>query len=975
MRLALLPLLSSLLTLALAACGPAASPAAQSAPGAPTQAAQPTAPTIPAGPPVPPPLVSRALEPSTSAQTLSWNDKVTVTIPGGLLDGKQTLAIAPAQAVPPPPFKGIGEMAGYTITLGDLQEFKKPLTIEIAYDPAKLPDDLSPQKALFASFWDTAQKLWVYSPVTVDTQRKVVTIKTNHLTSWKLYYVLQGYGVKESDHFLVIYDKQKVAIVGSKQVSAAPFANDVSGYLEQAYAAYDAAKFTMPSGRTHVFVDKDTFESERSGLTGAVYFAMTHDSADTLMHEAAHELFHVVQNQYFNVYGMGWRRWWIEATADSAAYVTWGGTTELSHLNHTYFNKSITASDGKHEYMTANFVVFLAEGGAGLKGAWDAVFTDGRVNVLRPLETYVQTRTSTSLHNLFRDFVRYVLFNPAGPLEQSTKELLYSGVIDKPDFLEADQKTASYTFNLKPDYTAAVWGLRVSARDEKTTRLLRMEIVGTPPPASQVQAEVVLLKNDVRPQGGASPRGTLDASNTKMDLSVVKDDVVYIVAVNSGGSGHQLTVKITVEGPPISISPDSVTLPLGGSRTFIATVDGKTPGAGVLTWSVDEGAAGGAISNIGQYTTPSKAGTYHVTAALASDKTKKATATITVSQVAVSLRPTTATVAAGGKQAFVAEVTGNPETRVTWKVEESGGGTVTPEGVYTASSRQGTYHVVATSRADPSRTARATVGVSVGTTTLTPTPLRFTLELSPSEVVLLPGAKQEFRASLLGLSDLSDKRVSWSGLPGPALFAQTTQTSVTFDGADVGDYTVRVTSVADPTKYAEAKVKVVPGVWVLTGKKETKSPLSPTDSVSFSSGSATATKQIGTQISKWRFTWTEPPTSLPVGQTFKGTLSVQDAASVYDLKQLQFPSGGANIGVTGGTGPVVSVDAGYTGSPTGPPFTPSASKSYEFTAPKGRANSPPFSILVSVLTQAKFGSTGASYMQGEVLYTYEMRVQ
>ena len=978
------PLLATVflvLSLALSACTPPDAKREVGAPqgqAAPTQAAQPAAPTIPAGPPAPPPLISKPLESSASAQTLSWNDKVTVTIPGGLLNGKQTLAIAPPQDVPPPTFKAIGEMAGYTITLGDLREFKKELSIDIAYDPAKLPEDLAPRKALFASFWDPGQKLWVYTPVTVDTQRNVATIKTNHLTTWKVYYILRGYGVKESDHFLVIYDKQTAAIVGSRQVSAAPFANDVSGYLEQAYTAYAKAGFRMPSGQTHAFVDKDTQESQRSGLTGNVYFAMTHDSAQTLMHEAAHELFHVVQNGYYNVYGMGWRGWWTEATADFAAYqVVWNGKTELSDMNHTYFNKSISAFDGKHEYMTANFVAFLARRGMDFKGAWDAVADDGRVNVLRPLETYVQTKTNTSLHSHFRQFVRYALFDPAGPMEQGDKDLLYSGMIDKPDFLEADQKDTTYTFNLKPDYTAAVWGLRVRTKDEKTTRLLHMEIVGTSPPANQVQADVVLLKNDARPQGGASPRGTLDASNTKMDLRVVKDDVVYIVAVNSSAGGHQLAVKITVEDPLISINPDSVTLPLRGSRTFLATVDGKMPGAGVLTWSVDEGATGGNVTNFGRYTAPNQTGTYHVTATLASDKTKKATATITVSQVALNLRPTTATVAAGAKQAFIAEVTGNPETRVTWKVEESGGGTVTPEGVYTAPSQQGTYHVIATSRADPSQTARATVSVIVPT----PTPLRFTLALFPSEVVLLPGAKQEFRASLLGLSDT---RVNWSGMPGSYIPPQPAETPVTFVASDLGDYTVSVTSVADPTKHAEAKVKVVPGVWMLTGKTDTKFPPNigmgvpkPTGSVSLSGGSATASNQTGTQISKWSFTWTEPPASLPVGQTFKGTVSTRDAGSKYDPKALQFPSGNVIIRVMSGTDIVKDgyVDAGAGRSLRGDyPFIPSASKSYELPVPKGRADGPPLNISAQVIATAHFGE-GTSWTQimGEVLYKYELR--
>ncbi len=46
---------------------------------------------------------------------------------------------------------------------------------------------------------------------------------------------------------------------------------------------------------------------------------------------------------------------------------------------------------------------------------------------------------------------------------------------------------------------------------------------------------------------------------------------------------------------------------------------------------------------------------------------------------------------------------------VTWAVEEAGGGVVDAEGLYRAPRQSGVYHLVATSKADPSQVARATV--------------------------------------------------------------------------------------------------------------------------------------------------------------------------------------------------------------------------------------------------------------------------
>jgi hypothetical protein len=49
---------------------------------------------------------------------------------------------------------------------------------------------------------------------------------------------------------------------------------------------------------------------------------------------------------------------------------------------------------------------------------------------------------------------------------------------------------------------------------------------------------------------------------------------------------------------------------------------------------------------------------------------------------------------------------------VTWSVRESGGGTVSSSGSYTAPAGAGTYHVVATSQADATKSATATITVT-----------------------------------------------------------------------------------------------------------------------------------------------------------------------------------------------------------------------------------------------------------------------
>jgi len=89
--------------------------------------------------------------------------------------------------------------------------------------------------------------------------------------------------------------------------------------------------------------------------------------------------------------------------------------------------------------------------------------------------------------------------------------------------------------------------------------------------------------------------------------------------------------------------------------------------------------------------------------------------------VSVTVTPSSASVPAGARRTFTAVVTGGA-AGVTWTVQEgSPGGTVTAAGVYTApSGAGGTYHVVATSVADPAHSASATVAVAAAGTYLTP---------------------------------------------------------------------------------------------------------------------------------------------------------------------------------------------------------------------------------------------------------------
>jgi len=187
-------------------------------------------------------------------------------------------------------------------------------------------------------------------------------------------------------------------------------------------------------------------------------------------------------------------------------------------------------------------------------------------------------------------------------------------------------------------------------------------------------------------------------------------------AIASAKSSGTSVVRVKRNASPrpvsVTVNPGTLNLPFGGSAVFAALVTDATNVS--VTWSVLEGSSCGSVSSTGRYTAPSSAGTCHVVATSAADPTRFGTATVTVTApapvVAISISPASATLDACRAVVFTATVTNSANTAVTWTVTEAGGGTVT-NGIYTAPGTPGTYHVVARSVADTTKTVQGTITV------------------------------------------------------------------------------------------------------------------------------------------------------------------------------------------------------------------------------------------------------------------------
>jgi hypothetical protein len=531
-------------------------------------------------------LVSQDILPSNREQTVSWKDQVRVTIPAGLVDSKQTLTIATAKDISPHPFKGLSPLATFDISLGNLHAFSKDLTIEIAYDLAKMKSDLSPENALMAMTWNPELKTWAMERFTVDTQRRVVIIRANHLSVEQVSSVAPPYTVYKPKHFIVVYDpkdaaqvllpEQKVARRGGSRtlplraepVSAEKMVADLGSYLDHAWDEYGRYPFkpllgdANVDGKLWVFVDSALKVSEREKFSGNLYFPTNwvdtqyENGAEQMRHESAHELFHAVQNEYYTWVGMARRRWWMEATADYAAgVIAWGAAGTMPLVPANYFKKPIDFTEAKHDYKTSRFVEYLSRPAGSFKAMWDYVVPDSTGDVAGMLNLYLLQR-NTDLDKEFRGFVAYVLFDSKGPLSSTLIDaeaerpvmnngLLYSPAVEQVDILGADKTELSYSLPPIEKFTAAVWGIRVKTQVGKQ-RKLKIENTGYLNDLPDEKLDVYVLKNDVRPAGGVKPEGTLRRSAPTLTLRPLdNDDVVYIVGTNGGNGAKSLPVKVT----------------------------------------------------------------------------------------------------------------------------------------------------------------------------------------------------------------------------------------------------------------------------------------------------------------------------------------------------------------------------------------------------------------------------------------------
>ena len=229
-----------------------------------------------------------------------------------------------------------------------------------------------------------------------------------------------------------------------------------------------------------------------------------------------------------------------------------------------------------------------------------------------------------------------------------------------------------------------------------------------------------------------SPRSSVRSNflqnrfSSEFILAVVS--VVTIALVATGCSTLQASGTPSIATEPIAMSAAFPTAIVGTSYDAVISVNGGiapytfVTRSGQLPPGLRLSASTGSISGM-----PSAAGTYNFTIGV-TDKNSAAEGAkafaMTVQHpapkpVSVEISPTNVTIGSGATHQFVALVSNASTPAVTWKAS---GGTISSAGIFTAPkvNTSTTFHLTATSVADPTKTASAVVNVDKAQTPTTP---------------------------------------------------------------------------------------------------------------------------------------------------------------------------------------------------------------------------------------------------------------
>jgi hypothetical protein len=500
------------------------------------------------------------------------------------------------------------------------------------------------------------------------------------------------------------------------------------------------------------------------------------------------------------------------------------------------------------------------------------------------------TGHNTTLVSISSSVAQFSYSWPSLPLTLGAAQQLTGTVAFKPTASQIYNGTLTFTFASGPSIVVSLSGTGVQAQPLVTIQPARETVITGQTATFSASVSGASPVGYQWKKNGAAISGATAAGYTTPPATTSDNAAQFTVTVSTAtgsvsSNPATLTVMASVVAPSITSQPTSQTVTAGQSATFSAAATGTAPLS--YQWMKNGTPITGATSST--YTTPAtttsdNSSQFAVMVSNSAGRVTSNPATLTVTSVAITVNPKSATVMVGSSQQFVGNVTGTSNTAVTWTVSGTGCtgaacGTISVNGLYgppVSAPSPSTVTVKATSVADPTKSASASVTIVAAVAVL--------LSISPTSASVPTSGTQLFTASVTGTSNTAvNWSVSGAGCSGSSCGTiSTSASSAVYLAPTVlpspPSVAVNATSAADPTKSVSAQLTIV----------SVKSSPPPELAVTTSSDGAFHVYSTYTQINSTQYTISDSVVNATVTDLGGGKWKVNVTAKA-DLSSLYFP--------------------------------------------------------------------------------------
>lgn len=568
------------------------------------------------------------LLPISKPQELSFSDKIKVHIPRNFSNRKQSLGIRNATVDQLIMMEGSKPMMLVDLTLDDGIQPEKPVEISYTYKVEDLNPNFTAKEQLEAFRWDSEGGGWVSLPIYIDEKNQTVSAIVDHFSLSGIFlkaYILKKIADKldetvvhdvyltPDENFKILYSKKailadldlntstwKKAPTGrtSKNPSNAPPYIQAIGYLlEEALTAYTTVhQFKKPTGKQKgylgtyqksITVKIDSWFTYSPMANGNASYEKLYERLHIPTTQSfiysnakitlAHELFHRIQAQYYGVLGMTSpsNQWWLEATAEFAAYeLAWKTPIKgiESGCGNNYLTFPIDSRGDKSsigygwtsrefEYVTSIFIKYITKNGLDLKKAiiHDAADYSTPIN---SLESFMMENYKVNLSDIYQAFTYWMTFSPNGVLkkypiatfeENSPKDI----AAKKNKMALGEGKEVSYFFNMIQKYTSKVWAIQlIKSKTLKADEKYKL-FVNLKSKSPGVNVNIFVIQKGKRSISSYRPLKMLSAEGQGVEIDVKVGQTLCIMT-NIGAIDGGAAEVVVSDGVLLSIDPPEI---------------------------------------------------------------------------------------------------------------------------------------------------------------------------------------------------------------------------------------------------------------------------------------------------------------------------------------------------------------------------------------------------------------------------------